>query len=58
MKVEKELSEQSEEYKLYHLLGTLFSQELDAKEKIEILEMEYEIPIEEKFREDVRLKKK
>ena len=54
MKVEKELSEQSEEYKLYHLLGTLFSQELDAKEKIEILEMEYEIPIEEKFREDVK----
>lgn len=50
----KRLPEQSEEYKMHRLLGALFSQELDAKEKIEILEKEYGIPMEEKFRKDVK----
>ena len=41
------------DWKLVHcLLGILFSQELEAKEKLEILEKEYGIPIEE-FRKDV-----
>lgn len=50
----KQLPEQSEEYKLHRLLGILFSQELEAKEKIEILEKEYGIPVEEEFRKDVK----
>ena len=42
------------DWKLVHcLLGILFSQELEAKEKLEILEKEYGIPIEEEFRKDV-----
>ena len=50
----KELPEQSEKYKLHRLLGILFSQELEAKEKIEILEKEYRIPMKEEFRKDVK----
>lgn len=52
--LEKQLPEQSEEYNLHRLLGTLFSQELDAKEKLAILEKEYGMPMEEEFRKDVK----
>ena len=39
-----------EEKDLYRLFGTLFSDKLDAEEKIRILETEYHIPMEEKLR--------
>ena len=40
-------------YELHRLLGTLLSNELTAKEKLNIIGNEYDIPIEEKFREEV-----
>ena len=51
--VANELSERSERYELHRLLGTLLSQELARNEKFNIIEKEYEIPMEENFREDV-----
>lgn len=40
-------------YELHRLLGTLLSKELTEKEKLNIIESEYEIPVEKNFREDV-----
>ncbi len=40
-------------YGLHRLLGVLFSQELNGKEKLDILKQEYDIPTTEKIREDV-----
>ena len=51
--VANELPEHSERYELHRLLGTLLSQELTRNEKLDIIEKEYEIPMEENFREDV-----
>ena len=50
----KNLPERNEKYKLHRLLGILFSQQLNAEEKIELLENEYEIVTGKKFREDVK----
>ena len=47
----EKLSEQKEGNTLHRLLGILFSNTLDADEKISILEKEYHIPMEEKSRE-------
>ena len=49
----KELPGQSENYGLHQLLGTLFSKALTADEKIDIIQQEYEITMEEDFKEDV-----
>ena len=49
----EELPEHNKDYELHRLLGTLLSNELTAKEKLNIIGNEYDIPIEEKFREDV-----
>ena len=51
--VANELPEHSERYELHRLLGALLSQELARNEKFNIIEKEYEIPMEENFREDV-----
>ena len=51
--VANELPERSERYELHRLLGALLSQELARNEKFNIIEKEYEIPMEEDFREDV-----
>ena len=51
--VANELPERSERYELHRLLGALLSQELARNEKFNIIEKEYEIPMEENFREDV-----
>ena len=51
----KEIPEQSEEYELHRLLGTLLSQNLEAKEKMRIVEEEYHIPMEQKFRKDLKI---
>ena len=42
-----------EEYTLHRLLGTLFSEELTVVEKLNILEEEYDIPIEENLEKEV-----
>ena len=53
--VANELPEHSERYELHRLLGALLSQELARNEKLNIIEKEYEIPMEENFREDVNI---
>lgn len=49
----KELPEHDEMYELHRLLGALFSKELSAGEKLEIIEKEYDIPTEDSFGKDV-----
>ncbi len=53
--VSNELPEHNGMYKLHRLLGALLSQKLTKKEKLDIIEKEYEIPMEEDFREDVNI---
>lgn len=50
----KELPPKGDEaYTLHRLLGTLFSEELTVVEKLNILEEEYDIPIEENLEKEV-----
>ncbi len=51
----KQIPEQDEEYELHRLLGTLLSQNLEAKEKMQIIEEEYHIPMEQKLRKDLKI---
>lgn len=48
-----ELPKHDEKYELHRLLGTLLSEELTVEERIDIIENEYDIPIEENIRKDV-----
>lgn len=48
-----ELPEHDEKYELHRLLGTLLSKELTVEERLDIIENEYDIPIEENIRKDV-----
>lgn len=43
----------NEAYAMHRLIGTLFSNELKVEEKLDILSMEYGIPISDELREDV-----
>lgn len=54
LSLSRKLTEQKEKKKLYRLLGTLFSDKLEAEEKIKILETEYQIPMEEKLEEGLK----
>lgn len=49
----KELPEQGGETSLHRLLGALLSATLAAEKKLDIINTEYNIPIESKLREDV-----
>ena len=49
----KDLTEQKKEYELHRLLGALLSGELMGQEKLEIIEKEYNIPINDEIRKDV-----
>lgn len=49
----KELPEHDEKYELHRLLGALLSKELTSDEKLNIIETEYGIPIEDSMRKDV-----
>ena len=51
--VAKELCEHDEMYELHRLLGALFSQVLTQEERLELLDKEYNIPIEDSIRKDV-----
>ena len=51
--IAKELPPQEEQYELHRLLGTLLSDRLKVQEKIEIIENEYQIPVNEDLRKDV-----
>lgn len=48
-----ELPEQDGKYGLHRLLGALLSMELSTDEKLNIMETEYDIPMEDNIREDV-----
>lgn len=50
-----ELPEHDEEYELHRLLGALLSKDLTADEKLNIVESEYDIPIEDSIRKDVNV---
>ena len=53
--IANEIPERDEKYELHRLLGTLLSMELSVAEKLEIMETEYRIPIDDGIREDVRV---
>lgn len=50
-----ELPEHDEEYELHRLLGALLSKELTVDEKLNIIEDEYDISVEENIRRDVNI---
>ena len=49
----KELPKHEEMYELHRLLGALFSRVLTQEERLELLDKEYNIPIEDSIRKDV-----
>ena len=51
----KDLPEQKEEHELHRLLGALLSGELKEQKKLEIIEKEYNIPINDEIRKDVNV---
>lgn len=53
--VANELPEHDDEYELHRLLSTLFSMELSGDKKLEIIEKEYSIPVDDRMREDVNV---
>ena len=48
-------TEHDEKYEMHRLIGALLSSELKEQEKLDIIEHEYNIPISQEFREDVRI---
>jgi hypothetical protein len=44
---------QDEDYGMHRLLGTVFSDNLSADDKIKVMKDEYEIPMEEQLKEDL-----
>ena len=53
--VTNEIPEHDEKYEMHRLIGALLSSELKEQEKLDIIEHEYNIPISQEFREDVRI---
>lgn len=53
--VANQLPEYDEGYELHRLLGALFSKELSVDEKLNIIEREYDIPVEDEIRKDVNI---
>ena len=53
--ITNEIPEHDEKYEMHRLIGTLLSGELKEQEKLDIIEYEYNIPISQEFREDVRI---
>ena len=49
------IPEHDEKYEMHRLIGALLSSELKEQEKLDIIEHEYNIPISNEFREDVRI---
>lgn len=52
--IAKNLPEKEEKYELHRLLSAILSSDLEVKEKFDILEKEYNIPLENDIKEDVR----
>lgn len=53
--ITNEIPEHDEKYEMHRLIGALLSSELKEQEKLDIIEHEYNIPISQEFREDVRI---
>ena len=53
--ITNEIPEHDEKYEMHRLIGALLSSELKEQEKLHIIEHEYNIPISQEFREDVRI---
>ena len=53
--ITNESPEHDEKYEMHRLIGALLSSELKEQEKLDIIEHEYNIPISQEFREDVRI---
>lgn len=53
--ITNEIPEHDEKYEMHRLIGALLSSELKEEEKLDIIEYEYNIPISQEFREDVRI---
>ena len=53
--ISNEIPEHDEKYEMHRLIGALLSSELKEQEKLDIIEHEYNIPISQEFREDVRI---
>lgn len=51
--ITNDIPEQDEDYELHRLIATLLSDKVKEQEKLEIIEQEYNIPIDRKFREEV-----
>ena len=51
--IAENLPEKEENYELHRLLSALLSSSLEAEEKLDIIEKEYDIPIEDGIREEV-----
>lgn len=49
------LPPRKEEYAIHRLLGALFSLELSAEQKIEVMEKEYKIPVSNDLKEEVKI---
>ena len=53
--ITNEIPEHDEKYEMHRLIGALLSSELKEQEKLDIIEHEYNIPISQEFKEDVRI---
>ena len=53
--ITNEIPGHDEKYEMHRLIGALLSSELKEQEKLDIIEYEYNIPISQEFREDVRI---
>ena len=53
--ITNEIPEHDEKYEMHRLIGALLSSELKEQEKLDIIAHEYNIPISQEFREDVRI---
>ncbi len=53
--IANELPEHDDKYELHRLLGALLSKQLTSDEKLNIIETEYDIPAEDRLREDVKV---
>ena len=51
--IAKNLPEKEEKYELHRLLAALLSSNLEVEDKLDIIEKEYDIPIEDDIREEV-----
>ena len=53
--ITNEIPKHDEKYEMHRLIGALLSSELKEREKLDIIEHEYNIPTSQEFREDVRI---